>query len=172
MQRANISEIKYDIGNAPSSSSFRFNGIASGRIEFKNAASQLTEIKNNFDAILAKIVSLNKAVAAYAQNITTAQTQYKCNTDCAAAVGNISSATQVITKGIVSINSYASETIANAVLDILGKVANTIGAMPNVPAKPEPQQPPQQIKPMATEQQPTQQEQPAQNAQQQAEAQQ
>lgn len=90
-------------------------------------------------------------MAAYAQNITTAQTQYKCNTDCAAAIGNISSATQMITKSIVSINSYSSEVIANSVLDILSKVSGAIGSMPDAPAPQEPQQPPQKITPMQTQ---------------------
>lgn len=170
MQRANIADIKYEIGNNPSSSSFRFNGISSGRIEFKDATNEITKIKTEFEAILGKIEALNKAIAAFAQNITTAQTQYKCNTDCAAAVGNISSSTQVITKGIVSINSYVSEVIANAILDILGKIATAIGAMPDAPKPQEPPQPPRQITPMPTEQQqqPTQTEQPAQQPQPQA----
>ena len=165
MQRANIEDIKLEIGPGSKSSAFRFSGVSSGRIEIQHAAQVIQDLKSQFDAVIGQIEALNKAMSSYAQNITTAQTQYKCNTDCAAAVGNISSTTQMITKSIVSINSYSSEVIANAVLDILGKVGGAIGSMPDAPAPQEPPQPPQTITPMKTQEPEQPQQPPAQEQQ-------
>lgn len=130
MQRASILGIKLNIQDGAKSSSFMFPGISSGRVELKDAQQGLNECKQLFGQVIGKIGEINQALAAYAQHITTAQTQYKCNTDCAAVVSNISSATQMVTKTIVSVNSYVAEQIAGAIIDIAGKVVGAVGPAP------------------------------------------
>lgn len=163
MQRNNILNIKLVIADGSKSSSFVFPGIGTGRIEIKDASQCLNECKQLYDQVLSKIASINEAIAAYAQNVTTAQNQYKCNTDCAAVVSNISSATQMITKSIVSINNYVTETITNCLTDIALKINSSTANLPD-------QQ--QAVQPATQEQQPAQQteqqqgQQPAQQQQQ------
>lgn len=151
MQRASIVNIKLNIQDGHKSSSFMFPGICSGRIELNDTAQTLSECKQILEQIIGKINELNQALAAYAQNITTAQTQYKCNTDCAAVVSNISSATQMVTKTIVSVNSYVVETISGGLIDIGGKIIGAIGPVPQqqVPVEqtPAPTQQPQDNQP-------------------------
>ena len=167
MQRNNILNIKLVIADGSKSSSFVFPGIGTGRIEIKDVSQCLNECKQLYDQVLTKIASINEAIAAYAQNVTTAQNQYKCNTDCAAVVSNISSATQMITKSIVSINNYVTETLTNCLTDIASKINTSIA---NLPEQQQNIQPATQEQPVQqTEQQPhsnQQQEQPAQQQQQ------
>ena len=140
MQRNNIAAIKLVIADGAKSSSFLFPGIGTGRIEIKDAAQSLNECKDLYNQVLDKIASINEAVAAYAQNITTAQNQYKCNTDCAAVVSNISSATQFIAKAIVSINNYVAETLSNCLIDIATKITSATASLPNQQPVAQPEQ--------------------------------
>lgn len=147
MQRANIEEIKLNIQNDYKSSSFVFPGISSSRIELPNAQEAIGQYQNLMNNLLQKIDEVNKLIPAYAQNVNAAQTQYKCNTDCVAVVSNISSATQLVSKTIVSINSYVQETIANGLIDILSKVSTAAKSLPDQVSQtsqpaPEPTSPP------------------------------
>ena len=125
-------------------------------IEIKDASQSLNECKQLYDQVLAKIAAINEAIAAYAQNVTTAQTQYKCNTDCAAVVSNISSATQFIAKSVVSINNYVAETLSNCLIDIATKITSATASLPDQQPAPQPAEQPQQ-QPAQQEQQPAQQ---------------
>lgn len=160
MQRNNVAEIKLVIADGAKSSSFLFPGIGTGRIEIKDASQSLNECKDLYEQILAKIASINEAIAAYAQNVTTAQNQYKCNTDCAAVVSNISSATQFIAKSIVSVNNYVVETLSNCLIDIASKITSATASLPDQQQAQPAAQPEQQTQQPAV--QPQQQEQPAQ----------
>lgn len=166
MQRNNIASIKLVIADGAKSSSFLFPGIGTGRIEIKDAAQSLNDCKQLYDQILAKIGAINEAIAAYAQNVTTAQTQYKCNTDCAAVVSNISSATQMVVKAVVSVNNYVAETLTNCLIDIASKINSATAKLPaQQPAtQPAVAQEPQQTPPTQPAQQPAaqQEQQPAQ----------
>jgi len=168
MQRNNVNSIKLVIADGAKSSSFVFQGIGTGRLEVKDASQSLNECKQLYDQVLAKIASINEAIAAYAQNVTTAQTQYKCNTDCAAVVSNISSATQFIAKSVVSINNYVAETLSNCLIDIAAKITSATASLPDQQPEPQPEQQ-QQAQP--AEQPAQQQEQPAQQEQQPAQQQ-
>ena len=171
MQRNNITNIKLVIADGAKSSSFQFPGIGTGRIEIKDASQSLNECKQLYDQVLAKIASINEAIAAYAQNVTTAQTQYKCNTDCAAVVSNISSATQFIAKSVVSINNYVAETLSNCLIDIAAKITSATASLPDQQPAPQPAPQPEQTQPAQPAEQPQQQEQPAQQEQQPAQQQ-
>lgn len=156
MQRNNVTNIKLVIADGAKSSSFLFPGIGTGRIEIKDASQSLNECKQLYDQVLAKITAINEAIAAYAQNVTTAQTQYKCNTDCAAVVSNISSATQFIAKSVVSINNYVAETMSNCLIDIATKITSATASLPDQQPAPQPADQTQQ-QPAQQEQQPVQQ---------------
>lgn len=155
MQRNNITEIKLVITDGVKSSSFAFPGIATARFEVKDVGATLTNCKQIYEAIIGKIGSINNAITTYAQSVTAAQTQYKCNTDCAAVVSNISSATQLITKSTVSINNYVVETLTNCLTDITSKINTTIGKLPNQAPQQEQvqQQQPVKIQPVQEPQQ-------------------
>ena len=154
MQRNNIIDIKLVITDGVKSSSFVFQGIGTGRIEVTDAGTTLTNCKQMYDSIIAKIGNVNNAIATYAQNITAAQSQYKCNTDCAAVVSNISSATQLITKAVVSINNYVTETLTNCLMDIASKINMASQKLPDQqPSQNQPEQEPVKIKPVEEPQQ-------------------
>lgn len=148
MQRNNIVDIKLVILDGAKSSSFTFPGICTSRFEVKDVATTLNNCKQTYDSVVAKISEINNAISTYAQNITTAQTQYKCNTDSAAVVSNISSATQLITKSIISLNNYVAETLTNCLVDIVSKINSAASKLPDqTPQEPEQQQA-VQIKPV------------------------
>lgn len=144
MQRNNITSIKLVIADGAKSSSFIFQGIATGRLEITDASQNLNECKQLYEQVIAKIAAVNEAIAAYAQNVTAAQNQYKCNTDCAAVVSNISSATQMIAKSIVSVNNYVVETLSNCLTDIAGKIGSAVANLPDTQVQEPVQQPVQQ----------------------------
>lgn len=146
MQRNNITGIKLIIADGAKSSAFLFPGIGTGRIDIPDASASVNECKQLYEQIIAKIAAINEAIAAYAQNVTAAQNQYKCNTDCAAVVSNISSATQMIAKSIVSINNYVVETITICLVDIISKINSAVAKLPAQQAAPEQQPQPQPIK--------------------------
>lgn len=155
MQRNNITDIKLVIADGVKSSSFMFPGIGTSRLEVKDASAALNNCKQTYEAMIGKISSINNAISSYAQSILNAQTQYKCNTDCAAVVSNISSATQLITKSVISINNYVTETLTNCLVDIVSKINSAASKMPDqAPQQPQPeQQQPVQIQPVQEPQQ-------------------
>ncbi len=163
MQRNNITGIKLIIADGAKSSAFVFPGIGTGRIDIPDVSASVNECKQLYEQIIAKVAAINEAIAAYAQNVTAAQNQYKCNTDCAAVVSNISSATQMIAKSIVSINNYVVETITTCLVDIISKINSAVANLPAQQAAPEQQQsqqttePAQQPEQQASEQEPEQQ---------------
>jgi len=142
MQRANISQIKLVIETGPSSSSFQLPGVSSARVELKDTQQEILSCGQVYVELLSNLDNLNKGIVPYAQAIEAAQNQYKCNTNCAAVVSNISSASAMITKAIVAVDSYILGTISESFLDILKKIEGSIGSLPE--AQPVEQPPAQQ----------------------------
>lgn len=131
MQRANIEQIKLVIESGPSSSSFRFPGINSSRIELKDTKESVLTYGQKYTELLTNLDNMNKSIVGYAQAIVAAQTQYKCNTDCAAVVSNIGSATQMITKAVVAADSYILGSISVGLLDITKKISDSLNTLPS-----------------------------------------